>query len=48
MIYILIRANKIAFVKPLPPIVNSLNTSLQLQSTNLFLDLGTIDHFIYN
>lgn len=48
MIYILIRANKTAFVKSLSLIINSLNTSLQFQSTNLLLDLRTIDNFKYN
>lgn len=48
MIYIFIEVNKTAFVKLLPPIVNSLNTSLQSQLINILHDLGIIDHFIYN
>lgn len=46
--YILTGADKTVPVKPLPPIVNSLNASLQPQSTDLFLDSGTTDHSICN
>lgn len=48
MICILIRANKIAFIKSLPPTINSLNASSQPQLTDLVLNLRITDHSIYN